>query len=100
MKEHLGGISPGVTFTNLRLEVDSYHKGDGPDVLLLRQSGDLRSSNGSLEFPKPMEGERMLVFLTREVGRVENVWARTVDRGGACSRKTTGSSRHGAMVRG
>lgn len=75
MNEHLGGVSPGVTFTNLRLEVDSYHKGNGPEVLLLRQTGDLRTSNGSLEFPKPKEGERMLVFLTREVGRGENVWA-------------------------
>lgn len=69
------GVDPGITFTNLEVKVTRYLKGEGSATITLRQTGDLVKTSGLLEFPKPKFGEPMILFLTAERERGENVWA-------------------------
>ena len=77
----LGSHEPeptGVTFTNIEFTITRYLVGSGPEVLLVRQMGDLVNTDGPTMFPKPEFNRPILMFLVCDTSvpdsSGENVW--------------------------
>ena len=83
------GISGGLKFSILRVEVTEYLKGSGPPELTMRQVGDLIKTDGYREFPKPPFNVPMILFLSEVEGDVSlydaGPWSQVIDDAGVVS---------------